>query len=226
MSEPIAANEAILTAYCGLMEELKARHAIVHKILNEAKAKKFVLSPYILGELCFLQLRMMCELIALGCLLVHGDVPATRTTRMQKAYAADWIINRLTELQPSFYPLPGVQRVDEVGKVITVEPNPRPHLTKTDLLELYAECGGILHRGTLRSVLAADTKHIDFVRVAAWTAKIAQLLDHHQIPLADERYQVWVIMHAKTDKKVHAVVMQRAEDSAAIPPHNKTPPHS
>jgi hypothetical protein len=55
------------------MEELKIRHAIVRDAVENAKRGRFVLSPFILGELCFLQLRMICELIALGCLF-RGSV--------------------------------------------------------------------------------------------------------------------------------------------------------
>jgi len=169
-------STAILTTYRDLMEELKARHAIVVQILTEARERKFAFSPYVLGELCFLQLRMMCELIALGCLLVHGDIPATRSKRMQKAQAADWIINRLSEINPDFYPLASTETVDERAGIITIDPNPRPHLTKTKLLELYVECGANLHRGNLRSVLAAGGRHMDLLRIGKWAAQITQLL--------------------------------------------------
>jgi hypothetical protein len=123
MAKSVVDRQSILVSYCNLMEELKARHAIIRSILEEARHGRFALSPYILGELCFLQLRMICELIALGCLLIHGDIPATRTNRMQKAYGADWIIGRLEELHPSFYPLPGEQVLDDAGKVIQIRPN-------------------------------------------------------------------------------------------------------
>jgi hypothetical protein len=115
---------------------------------------------------------MICELIALGCLLIHGDIPATRTKKMQKAYAADWIIGRLEELHPSFYPLPGKQVLDDERKVIEVRPNTRPHLTKAELLKLYAHCGSVLHRGTLKSILSFDQKPMDLVQVAKWAAAV------------------------------------------------------
>jgi hypothetical protein len=210
--DPLAASTAILRTYCNLMEELKARHAVVHKALLDAREGNFAFSPYIVGELCFLQLRMMCELIALGCLLVHGDISATRTRRMQKAFAADWIIQRLEELHPSFYPLPAIETLDEAGTVILIEPNPRPHLTKADLVKLYAECGAVLHRGTLKSVLAADTKPMDLVRVGRWAAKITQLLEWHQIPLIGDRHQIWVVMKRKGDGNVHVLAMERVAE--------------
>jgi hypothetical protein len=114
MPEP---QERVLNSYIALREELKGRHAIIRGVIADATQRKFVLRPTILGELCYLQLRMICELIALGCLLVHGDIPAARAGRIQKAYAADWIINKLTALHPSFYPVPTDQVLDETGRV-------------------------------------------------------------------------------------------------------------
>jgi hypothetical protein len=212
-TRPSATSAKILEKYCSLMEELKTRHAVVQKVLTDAKEGRAVLSPYILGELCFLQLRMMCELIALGCLLVHGDVPATRTNRMQKAHAADWIINRLSELHPSFYPLPGIQVHDAAGHVVSVEPNSKPYLTKADLMRLYAECGGFLHRGTLKDILRANTKPMNLARIGEWSAKITQLLNHHQIPLVGDQHQIWVIMQEKSGGGVRAHPMLRVPET-------------
>jgi hypothetical protein len=54
-----AVSTEILKTYCHLMEELKARHAIVLSILRDARERKFAFAPYVLGELCFLQLRLV-----------------------------------------------------------------------------------------------------------------------------------------------------------------------
>src|SRR5262245_42984791 len=73
--------DAALRGYCDLMEELKIRHAIIGKTLQEATNNHFAFEPFLVGEFCYLQLRMISELIALGCLLVHGDIPAARTKK-------------------------------------------------------------------------------------------------------------------------------------------------
>jgi len=205
-------NRSVLLSYCNLMEELKLRHAIVMKILTDAKERRFTLPPFAAGDLCYVQLRKICELIALGCLLVHGDIPGTRTQKMRKASAADWIINRLSEINPSFYPLPGIQKLDKAGKLITIEPNSKPYLTKPDLLTLYVECGAKLHRGTLGDILKARGKPSDFVRILKWSAKITQLLNFHRIPLAGGQHEIWVTMDSLGDGKVRHEVMIRVPD--------------
>lgn len=39
-----------------------------------------------------------------------------------------------------------------------------------------------------------------------------QLLNQHQIPLIGGEFEIWAIMHAKSDGAVHVNVMQRAPD--------------
>jgi hypothetical protein len=206
----MATTADTLRIYANLLEEVKARNNVVLTILTDAKERRFAFPPYFLGEFCFLQLRMMCELIALGCLLVHGDIPATRTRRMRDAYSADWIIKRLGELHPSFYPLPGDQRVVD-GKVLGITPKLSQFLTKDNLISLYAECGSILHRGSLKGVIAERIREADLVQVSKWTRQIVELLNHHQIPLAGGEHQIWALMSGKLDGHVQVVLMQRFE---------------
>jgi hypothetical protein len=209
MPIPVIHQNTVLSSYCKLMEELKLRHAVVSDVVENAKNGRFVLSPAILGELCFLQLRMICELIALGCLLVHGDIPAARTNKMKKAHQADWIISRLEQLHPSFYPQPSEQILNKQGKVIELKPVTEPYLTKADLLKLHASCGPKLHRGSLKTVM--DARSFDLAQVASWLTKISTLLNHHQIPSIDDNYLVVIIMRGKDDGKIHAYAATRIE---------------
>jgi hypothetical protein len=87
-----AVQRDILNPYCELMEEVKRRQAVIQSLI----AKQVSLPQIVAFELCFLQLRYICELIALSCLTAHGDIEATQTGKIRKAYAADWIINRFT----------------------------------------------------------------------------------------------------------------------------------
>jgi hypothetical protein len=212
MPEP---QERVLNSYIALREKLKGRHAIIRGVIADATQRKFVLRPTILGELCYLQLRMICELIALGCLLVHGDIPAARAGRIQKAYAADWIINKLTALHPSFYPVPTDQVLDETGRVASTVLIAEEYLTKEKLIKLYAECGTVLHRGTLKGILSPAPRHLDMGKVGKWATKITHLLNHHQVPLIGDRRQIWVVMNARDGGNVQWFLMERLDDPDA-----------
>ena len=65
-----------LNAYSMLMEEAKDRLSA----MDIALEGKTGLSMGAIHELCFLQLRMLCELIALGCLTAHGDLETGKLT--------------------------------------------------------------------------------------------------------------------------------------------------
>jgi hypothetical protein len=66
--------KATIELYCGLMEEIKIRQQVISTILE----RKLSLPVRVAHELCYLQLRMICELIAIGCLVAHGDITRRR----------------------------------------------------------------------------------------------------------------------------------------------------
>ena len=71
MSAPTENQRAVRTLYCSLMFE--ARHRI--DFLLRLCGDDYKLPDQPAYELGYLQLRLICETIALACLAVHGDVP-------------------------------------------------------------------------------------------------------------------------------------------------------
>lgn len=65
------------------MEEAKAR---IDAITRTTEGKTG-LDDIFADEFCTLQLRMLCEVIALACLVAHGDIPDTHTRRFRDAYS-------------------------------------------------------------------------------------------------------------------------------------------
>src|ERR1700722_492219 len=105
-----AQNEA-MTLYLGILEEAKVRI----NCINIALGGRTNLPERGAIEFCYLQLRMLCELIAVGCLVVHGDIEGTKGIR--KVWAADEIMKRLERLHPDFYPHPVLFTFPEPGRV-------------------------------------------------------------------------------------------------------------
>ena len=97
-SNPYPDQRPLRELYVLLMEELERRRNIIADVL----ASKINLPQGIAIELCYLQLRMICELIALGCLAAHGDIPATRSGKMRKAYAPNTILAELEQIPLDF----------------------------------------------------------------------------------------------------------------------------
>ena len=87
--------------YASLMQEVKHRIDAINQALQ---GRTFLPHPFV-REFCWLQLRMLCELVALGCLVAHGDIAFLKPHKVGKAYSADDIIRRLTELRPHSFHL-------------------------------------------------------------------------------------------------------------------------
>jgi hypothetical protein len=92
----------------------------------------------------------------------------------------------------------------KTARGLEVVPITSGYLSKPEFLKLYHECGGNLHRGSLKSILADDSKRPDFSRISEWDTKLCMLLNHHQIQMQKEHLQLWVIMESDTDGRVRA----------------------
>jgi hypothetical protein len=139
-----------MTLYANLMQEVKVRL----EAINVGLTGQTNLPSPIARETCYLQLRMICELIALGCLVAHGDISAIKLEKFRKEWSAEKIINALSALHPDFYPRPVIQKKsEELGVNWHFDSVASGFLTKAELLELYGKCGDILHRGRLKNLL-------------------------------------------------------------------------
>lgn len=171
-----------VTLYANLMEEVKLRLGSID-LVSRGKT----LLPYPLAkEYCWLQLRMICELIALACLIAHGDLREIKKS-LSKEYAADKIISEMNKLHPEFFPKPIFIKTtkSDFHHLESVENN---YLTKTDLQTLYARCGDKLHRGNVKKFLSAQKpgQPTNFDDVVIWANKIVDLLNCHYILSLDK----------------------------------------
>jgi hypothetical protein len=171
---PTQADLDAANTYTSIMEEAKFRALSINTIAGAQSA----LPVALLREFCFLQLRMLCELIALGCLIAHGDIEETKA--LQNSYHAGDIVKRLEKLHPNFYPVPRkpifnpshVHMADYDGNF----------LTKIELLRLYGICGNVLHKGKLRNLLnPQQLPASDYQDIQRWGQNILNLLSFHTI---------------------------------------------
>jgi hypothetical protein len=190
--------------YACLMEEIKRRQFVMVQVLNST-----ITMPQMAAfEFCYLQLRKICEVFALGCLAAHGDIPEVRS-KLQSTYNADQIMKHLSRIHSRFYPVPSKQTVDHITqRPIAVTPITAGFLTKDELQSLYGQCGNYLHRGSIRQLLGKWEPTIDFQKINVWNLKIATLLNHHQIQTSQTDIQIWVLMQVE-DGNVHWSIMQQ-----------------
>jgi len=164
-------------AYTLLMAEVKARHRCIKTLLEEQTGLQ---RPF-LREFALLQIRMICESIALGCLVAHGDIEATQTKQFGRLWRAGDIIDKLEALHPDFFPVPIA--AEKTGPdVAHFGAGPQDALTKADLLGLYGKCGSVLHRGTRDSLWPkAILEGTDFSDIVSWANALHDLLHNHYV---------------------------------------------
>ena len=177
--------------YAAISEEINIRvDAINHCALGQSR-----LPPPFVVEFCYLQIRMICELVALGCLVAHGDLDQSRALR--KEWSAGEIIKRLENLHPKFYPYAIVQTKTAAGLHIhRHDPQPLP---KDDFLTLYGKLGDVLHRGSLKKLMKPNIPHqTKFPEVVKKLQKLIDMLSSHAIVMQSGK-QMFLAMLKNAD---------------------------
>jgi hypothetical protein len=116
----------------------------------------------------------------LACLVAHGDVQGARSARLASAYQADFIMNTLEKLHPTFYPRPTTQIIEN-GKVVRWEDIEQGYLTKSELIKDYRDAADHLHVGPISELSPNKPKVLDLIAITAWFGKRTRLLTHHNI---------------------------------------------
>ncbi len=179
-SNPFAPEDAI-GRYLPLMHELATRIELIARTCNGGLGLP---RPYA-REFVYLQFRHICELIALGCLELHGDLPQTQTNAAKKEWNADKLMRLLQKHHAHCFPQ-CVER-EQVAGGESIKANSKPNaLTFDEFRTLYNECGEALHRGTIRSVhLSTPLTQDDFQSLVTWQSKVVDLMGEHIIGRAN-----------------------------------------
>jgi hypothetical protein len=203
------------TLYANLMGEVKVRIGCI----NYAVQGRTGFPNPIVREFCYLQLRFLCELVALSCFVAHGDIKSLQSHQTGRTYSADDILKKLTELRPHFYPFACKQtRVGEPGgysfQLDVLEPQPLP---REELLALYGKTHRYLHRGSLKKLLSSPQPidmEIDLPEIVRWAQKINDLLSVHTIAISEDLLITCVSRNADDSNKVQVATLQKGHTPA------------
>lgn len=175
--------DAVIRSYLLLMHEVTIRIELV----GHACDGSLNLTPPYAREYAYLQFRRICELIALGCLQLHGDLPSTQTQSVKKEWNAEKIMKILHNSHPHHFPQSVKREKTPDGWNITANCKPNA-LTLGEFKKLYSECGEVLHRGTIRTLEASGTFTTDdYQKVINWQQKIVNLMNEHIVGRASGR---------------------------------------
>lgn len=149
---------------------------------------KLNLSPPYAREYAYLQFRRICELIALGCLQLHGDLPLANKESTRGEWNADKIMLLLQKEHQHAFPQSVIRSKSPYGKHM-IDANSKPNaLTHKDFKKLYHECGEVLHRGTIKKLeKETSLEKEDYEKVMSWQTKIVDLMNEHLIGRANQK---------------------------------------
>jgi hypothetical protein len=172
------------TRYIELMEEIRGRLDAVERARQKPLLQAVFGAEYLSAEFAMLQLRMVCELIALGCVIAHGDLPIARTPKFNRDIKADMIFRKMRDYHTDFFPR-AISRV--------MLPNGIPSIvyrtdamTQDELVSLYRYCHDRLHRGRAEDILAQSPRVYDYAYLDQSITKLIALLSEHTLTLSRE----------------------------------------
>jgi hypothetical protein len=209
---------ATLDLYCGLMEEIKLRAYSIQNVIGGKINPPF--PGAIALEHCYVQIRMVCEIVAIGCIVIHNQTSAVDT--FERLWSAKDIMNRLERLNPHFFPKAvAIVRHPEGSQIaFDIHPVIPPVLTKAQFLTLYGRCGDALHRGHLRKITAnVPARDVKLDEVIKMITGLVNLLRAHQISSADFKNHYTCLMENGPPGSPCAIITAVSDPNEPPQPH-------
>lgn len=174
-------NTAVGTIYAGFAQEISDRLAAIEEAVRLAVTVGAD-RAYFHAEFAFMQLRLVCELVALAALWVHREKGLSK--KLEGAWHVDEIFKELETINDKCFPF-GCRMTFTQDGGYQVVPRPEAVMKRYDLTRIYGQCGNVLHRGALKLFLSGQSKNydLDFVRQSA--AMIKNLLSEHMVIVID-----------------------------------------
>lgn len=141
------------------------------------------------NEICSLQFRHICELIAIACLAAQGDFKTQKAFR--ESYSPKEIFNALRKTFASFFPEPSTITVTpgKDGKPTEhhLDLNSKPDAYgEADIVKLWNQSGDHLHRASVRKYLKKSfSPSPPLAPILRHLTGLARLLETHVIPIGE-----------------------------------------
>lgn len=201
---------------------LKFMHEVVARLdlISHACNGHLNLTPPYAFEYCYLQYRRICELLALGCLQLHGELPGTKSNTVVKEWNAERIMSLLQRKHPHAFPQSVISTKTPEGWSYVANSKPNA-LTFPEFKSLYSKCGLVLHRGTIRSIeVEQPLQKPDYDQLIQWSHKIVYLLNQHFISRSDGKGLYFVSLKTESGGPACSVLTGFSEGSVTVATYN------
>ncbi|HEY9209787.1 MAG TPA: hypothetical protein VIO56_00115 [Methylotenera sp.] len=156
----------------------------------------------------------------MGCLQLHGDIPAARSSAAKKEWNAERIMKLLQRNHPHSFPQSLTRTKNANGWHL--EANSKPNaLTFTEFKVLYNKCGEILHRGSIRTIdVEEPIAKPDYDEVIHWSHKLVDLLNEHVVARANGRGLFHISLKTEFGGPACSVFSDFSEGSVSVATYN------
>jgi hypothetical protein len=194
-----AINQAA-AIYRAFMEEIKTRLTAIQFSVDGMRARPKEPLGFIQAESAILQLRNVCELMALSALAAHQ--PFGLADELLDSWNARLGFRDLAKLNARCFPRP--------IKSITVQPEGHKHIddspeglpTLRGLIKCYLKCGSLLHRGIVRHAFEGTQKLYDIDWLDDWAVRIGELLVRHTMVIPEHGLALLIDFYGDKDDQV------------------------
>lgn len=201
------------------MQETKGRLLAVANNLRIVKLNPKREDAYLDVEFCYLQIRLVCELIAVAALAAHYEYGLKRTLLRQ--WRADEIFAELENLNALSFPVP-VRLERKPGEMPCFTPQSGKGISRHRLEEIYGKCGNALHRGALQHALQGKKRVYNVDELNGWFVEIMNTIGEHLILFPKTHKALLVNLTGDADGRV-TVAEAQADDEFVVSSEFPTP---
>lgn len=203
-------SEERAKVYLHCMAEIKERLRVIEKVSNEDIQILFA------KEICYLELRFICELIAIACLTAQGDFKTQRA--FTEEYSPPKIFSALKDIYPQFFPK-DAEVISQPGRHHVESGHKLDAYGESDIVSLWNEAGSHLHRASVNHYLKKTfTGTPDLSGVAAHVSGIVRLLESHILPIQTNlKYPLMLLVHLDDgDGRIEANFLHLDQEKGTI----------
>lgn len=191
------------------MQELKERLDVIGSVVGIVRGQQ---NPQLFAqvELGFLQLRYICEIIALAACVAHE--PSNLTKSILKSWHAERTFALLEEINEHCFPKAVAPPRESADGSIEFSGIPDA-LDFEKLKEIYVHCGGVLHRGTPNRLLRGVPRIYDVDKLHAWASLIGRSLANHNVMIPETGSILAVSLNAGPSGEARVFEIQTVDGS-------------
>lgn len=200
--------QPVMAEYIEIMEEVKDRLKAINTVLRDPE----LFEPRIAREVCYLQLRMIAELVALSCVVAHDRLTLVEMKNIRREYSAEVILKRMERRHEHFFPRAVRLRTTPDGRG-HIDYAERIGFTAAEMGKLWVRTGQVLHIGAQNKLRSRKPVDPELADVRDYVERIIDLLSFHAVVTFTESHAMICEMNsADTGRVTMAIAAAEPND--------------